>query len=151
MAIWTFDFHIIPKAKFSVGDIKNDDFDEIISWIGCSVHDDQINRLSSHLPVAKSWSNDAIQFGGSDSTHIQLFTENNNILEISCSIDLRNITIPEIEVIVDFMQNIKSVIFYENHVYEVSMHNLINLIKQSNAFAFCKNPRDYIEQLDNQG
>jgi hypothetical protein len=150
MAVWTFDFYIIPESKFSVDNVNNDDFSEIISWIGFSVYKNQIDVVSSRFPASKSWSNDTIQLGESDSTHIQLFTENNNILEISCSIDLRSIAIPEIEVIVEFMQSINSVIFYENNFYESSMHNLINLIKQSSAFAFCKDPRGYLEKLDNQ-
>ena len=142
MAIWTFDFYIIPKNG-----MKKENFDELILWDKVNINDNSLKELALHLPKSNSWSTAIVQFGQSDETHLQLFYDKTLLQDISCSIDLRSVSIPTIKAIVSFIKNNDAVIFYENNFYEASMHNLINLLKQSNAFEFCKNPRVYIEKL----
>lgn len=70
MAIWQFDFMIVPQNK----DIEDyNDNDNYMSWHGIKIPEDSLEFLSIHLPIRKSWFNDIRQYGDKDSTCIEIY------------------------------------------------------------------------------
>lgn len=148
MAIWNFEFYIVKKAKSNLISKNNDVFDEIISWEGFNVSKISLTEIEKLFPTYKSWHDEIIQYGKSDGTNIRFYYEGEILSEIFCSIDVRSIDIHQIKVIIEFINSNDSMIFTNNKVYPASVSNFKELIKGSQAFKFCENPRGFIEQLD---
>ena len=49
--------------------------------------------------------------------------------------------------ILDYVEEIGGVIFYEEKVYSPKLDEIINLMKSSNANKFCQNPINYFEEF----
>lgn len=143
MAIWQFDFMIIPKGKKN----QNGNFDETISWHGYHIDLNRILILSENLPVLKSWNNDIIQLGEIDQTCLEILKSGDEIQEIQCRLDLRTITEETLIKIIDVIKCINADIFYENHIYEVSLKNLMRLIDNSDTARFCYNPKEFFSNI----
>ncbi len=145
MAIWQFECMIIPKDR----DRKNyKNNDQYISWIGANTPDDALIFLSNHFPFKKSWSYDIKQYGNNDSTCIELFLAGDNIEEIRCRLDLRNISKQLLTNILKFIDMINGEFYYNDNSYEANMKNIVKLIKNSDAARFCNNPLEYLKSLE---
>ena len=51
--------------------------------------------------------------------------------------------------ILDYVEKIGGMIFYEEKVYSPKLDEIIELMKSSNANKFCQNPINYFEKLSN--
>lgn len=51
--------------------------------------------------------------------------------------------------ILEYVEKIGGVIFYEEKVYLPKLDEIIDLMKSSNANKFCQNPINYFEELSN--
>ena len=123
-----------------------------------------IETLSKVLPRRKSWSNDIIQFGNLDSTCVEISLYDNDDDEISVRIDLRNCSRKEIESILEFATKNNLVIAVNTRKFDPSRDadrildpiyefysptkdNIRTIIESSAAFRFCKNPVEFLENL----
>lgn len=139
MAIWQFSFNIVPNGR----NLENSNEKGILSWT-----DKQI-RINTNLLLSekKSWCEDIKLFGDEESTCIEFFIENENVKEISCRLDLRNLRRNQLEIILKYIRDIGGKIFYENQIYEANIYEIIPLIKNSIAYKFCKEPKKFFEEL----
>lgn len=145
MAIWQFEYMIIPKGRDKKNYKNNDQY---ISWIGVNTLDNALIFLSNLLPFEKSWSYDIKQYGKGDSTCIEIFLAGDDIEEIRCRLDLRNISKQLLVNILKFINMINGQIYYNDSVYEANMKNIVDLIKNSDAARFCNNPIEYLKSLE---
>ena len=137
MAIWQFDFVAIDKNKI----ISDND---ICFW-DKEPTDDVYNI--SFLEKRRSWSKDIIQYGNLDGTCIELLLSNNRIEEIHIRLDIRCLDYKTIECLIDYLNRISARIYYEEKIYDVSKKELMNLIKNSDAYRFCSNPELFISNI----
>lgn len=144
MAIWQFEFLIIPKDRDK---IKFKEDDEFISWIGVNISSSAISYLSHALTCEKSWSNDIQQYGNRDSTCIEIFFKEKEIEEIRCRFDLRDLTKSVLVKVLDFITMINGEIFYNGNSYKADLETAVSLMKSSDAAKFCNNPLEYIRGL----
>lgn len=146
MAIWQFDFMIVPQNK----DIEDyNDNDNYMSWHGIKMPEDSLEFLSIHLPIRKSWSNDIRQYGDKDSTCIEIYMLDDDIDEIRCRFDMRNISKTLLENIVSFINMINGKVYINGKSYKADIPSIIELVRDSDAARFCKSPMDYFKNLDN--
>jgi len=143
MAIWQFEFNIIHKTKQNLNKSSHDFSDKVISWEECKLEETSILKLVSQFPIEKSWCKDIVQYGNKDKTYLEFCYEKNVLVEILCRIDLRNIEKEEFNVIFDFINMNDALIFYNEIIYNISKNDLINLITESDAYKFCKAPREF--------
>lgn len=143
MAVWQFDFNVVPKEKSFIAEkICSED---ILSWKQENISSVEINFLEKQT----SWSKDIIQYGKEDETCIQILYEDEKLEEISCRLDLRSLSKKMLKEILDYVEKIGGMIFYEEKVYSPKLDEIIELMKSSNANKFCQNPINYFEKLSN--
>lgn len=133
MALWQFEFSLIPKNANGE------------SWRERSAPKKAIQYLDTILK--KSILDGVAKYGESDSTCIELFYEDNKLDEILCRLDLRNLTKLLLEKIVDFCKLADGVILYNGKSYPVDLDSLRNLMLQSKAAKFCQDPAKYLSML----
>ena len=142
MALWQFDFLIVPSGR-----AETMDEDNLISWKGINISLDILNYLNSILERKNSWSQKIQQFGKKDSTSIELYYDNDLIDEISCQLDLRNLSKRLLQDILEFIKQIGGNIYYNKNIYRPDFNTIVNLMKSSDAARFCNDPQKYFKEL----
>lgn len=140
MAIWQFQCNIIPSRE----NIDELSYDEIISWEGISCPMISINFLER----MKSWSTNIVQYGKTDETCIEFIYQEDKLEEISCRLDLRTLSKNDLIQIIGYVQDIKACFLVENKVYLPRLEIMIEVMKQSRANQYCKNPLKYFLSLN---
>jgi hypothetical protein len=144
MAIWQFDCMVIPEDR----EKNYIDIDKYISWIGINIPEDAFTFLSNHLPVEKSWSNVIKQYGKRDSTCIEIFLLGNEVEEIRCRFDLRNISKSLLINILEFINMIDGKMYFNDNTYDTNVKDVVEFMRNSDAARFCNNPIEYLQNLD---
>ena len=143
MAIWQFDFHIIPN------EFLNSETENVNE---CLCDHKKINKINVKIPeflkIIES-DDDEIQCGDYDKTCINFLFENNYLLEVFCRIDLRELNIDLLKEIIFYFQQMDGSILYDNKVYMLSGEVLKELILSSNSYKFCTAPLDFLNDLKN--
>lgn len=139
MAIWQFQFYIIPRINSEI-EIKED---ELLSWKKKNISFVKIEFLERKA----SWTEKIVQFGKEDETCIQFLYEDDILEEINCRLDLRSLSKKMLETILNFVKEIDGMIFYKDEIYLPKFDSIIEIIKNSNASKFCQNPTNFLEDL----
>lgn len=143
MALWQFDFYIVPREKcVIVEELENED---ILSWKQNGISLIEIDFLEKEI----SWTKDIVQYGKADETCIQFLYEDEVLEEVSCRFDLRSLSKKMLEKILDYVEKIEGMIFYEGKIYAPQIDEIIELMKSSKANKFCQNPMNFFEKLYN--
>lgn len=142
MAIWQFDFYIIPNKNATANIHLN--CEEILIWGIQSEATEKIDFLEKQ----KSWSEKISQYGKEDETCIEFLYEKGILMEINCRLDLRSLSKKMLEKILDYVQKIDGMIFYENKIYYPNIDEIVEIMKKSKANKFCKSSRNYFEELN---
>lgn len=143
MALWQFDFHIVPRRRCVI--VEDLDDEDILSW-----KQDEISSIEISFLVRKaSWTEDIVQYGELDGTCIEFLYEDRKLEEISCRFDLRVLSKKLLKEILDFAEKIDGMIFYEGKIYAPKLDEVVELIKNSKANKFCQNPINFFEELSN--
>ena len=146
MALWQFDFYVIPNDK-KVEDLNNNEF---YLWKNHKIDISTEEFFNGTLEKKKSWSKKIEQYGDNDGTCIQIFERDNNSFEIRCRLDLRTLTLEELEKILEYIFLISGNVFYEEKIFPPQLSIVKELLKKSNALKFCVNPKQYFENLSNK-
>lgn len=144
MAIWQFDFYIVPKSNLALKNKINSQ--DILSW----KNENHLSIQIGFLEEQTSWTKDIVQYGNINETCIQFLYEEGELEEINCRIDLRSLSKIQLEKIVEFIQEIRGVIFYEGSFYYPNIKEIVGLIKKSEVNKFCQNPRVYFDELSGE-
>ena len=148
MAIWQVDFMIVKKEVSEENISEN--INKIIVWKNSEVKKQSIDNISSTLLYEKSWCDEIEQYGKIDGTCIKILHIDDSTVEISCRLDLREITIDVIKVIIEFIKINEGVILVDNMFYNPTTDNMKYIIEASSAYKFCKNPYKFLDGLTNR-
>jgi len=140
MAIWQFQCNIIPQ-RLNIDRLSRD---EMISWKGIS----QSLHEIKFLELEKSWSKDIIQYGKLDETCIEFLYVDNILDEISCRLDLRNLTRETLISLIEYVQEIGAMFLVGDVVCLPQIENVLEIMKNSSANQYCKNPVEYIQSQE---
>lgn len=141
MALWQFNCYIVPKQKVVIEEKLDDE--NILSWNMCNIILEKIDFLEKQV----SWTEDIVQYGKDNETCIQFLYEDGLVEEISCRFDLRSLSKKMLEQILDYINKIEGMIFYEGNIYSPSIEEIVELMKKSKANKFCQNPTNYFEEM----
>lgn len=152
MAIWQYDFWIVPKdeALKKYGNVLSipieNDFIEVIPWKKGRLQD--IKQISQILKQEKSWSNDIIQYGNIEGTCVQLFLGQHDF-DIKIRLDLCNLKRNTFLAIVKFIQEKEAMILTsEGRLLCPDLEKFVSDIRTSREYKFVKNPMGYLNTID---
>lgn len=141
MALCQFDFYIVSREKCAMADeLEGQD---ILSWKQAEIPSLEIDFLEKET----SWTKDIVQFGKIDETCIQFLYEDGILEEIMCRFDLRSLSKKLLKEILDYVEKIKGMIFYEGKIYFPRLVEIIELMKNSKANKFCQDSMHFFEEL----
>lgn len=140
MATWQFQCYIIPTRVTG----ENLSLDEITSWEGFPLPSTDIKFLERE----KSWSKDILQFGNIDETCIEFSFEKAVLEGMNCRLDLRSLTKQKLIEVINYVQEIGAMFLVEDTICPPDMEIMVEQMKQSIAYHFCKNPLGYIASLN---
>jgi hypothetical protein len=146
MALWQLEIMMVPREKVRIDtDIDNIDISNL--WMGYKIKSESIDELENTLKRTKSWSEDIIQLGELSANVIEIFYSQKNIEDITCRLDLRSIDVKILDVMLRFVDVNNLAIIVEKKVYlEPSRETLLEIIRESNAYKFIKNPQGFLEK-----
>lgn len=147
MALWQVEFMILPKDKLHCDtDIENIDISNL--WSGYGIKKDSIGEVEKVLKRTKSWSEDIVQLGEISETVIEIFYVEGMIEEVTCRLDLRNINTNILDSILRFISINNLAIVVGKKIYiDPKRESLLEIIKESDAYRFVKNPQDFLEEI----
>lgn len=144
MAIWQFSCMVIPRGR----ELNEYTKEQLISWEGINLSGSTSEFLDNILPIAKSWSKDIDQYGKNDCTCIEIVYDDNQIEEINCRLDLRDLSKDLLIRIIEYIKEINGEILYSGNIYPADITTIVDLMKKSDAAKFCNNPRLYFEEVE---
>lgn len=136
MAIWQFQCNIIP-TRVNMEKLSRD---EVLSWKDVLQPSHEIEFLEKE----KSWSKDIIQYGKLDETCIEFIYIDNMLDEIDCRLDLRSLTKTKFNSLLEYVQEIGAMFLVGDMVYLPQVEDMLEIMKNSKANQYCKNPVEYI-------
>ncbi len=145
MAIWQVDCLIIPEERSTAYD-PNDE-DTLFSWAHLAFTEAMIDQIRAILPEEKSWTEEIKQFGNLDETCIKLIYTDDQLVEIGCRIDLRNLKKEIVNDLIELINCFNAELFYNHRIYRAEEAQLIDLLRGSDAYRFCKDPIEFFEDL----
>lgn len=159
MAVWQFKFSLVPEqgiedihgkmmptlsvyqsGKFQV---LNDE-DDPNYWKGHEIGPEVINQIEKILPRRKAWSDEAAMYGTEEGDGIEIWPD-----DFNCTLDLRNLSLDNLNVMIELAKSMRCrlVLHGSGEVMEPDLMDIVQKIKNSNAYAFCMSPRDYLLSL----
>lgn len=139
MAAWQFQCYIIPLTKNN-----RLNHDEIVSWNNV----EQPLIYPDFLQCGKSWSPNIVQYGDIDKTCIEFIYDEDRIEEINCRLDLRTLTGHVLIQIIEYVQNIDACFLINDIICMPELEIIMPLMKQSRAYQYCKNPLEYLKNIE---
>lgn len=100
------------------------------------------------LQREKSWSANIVQYGKMDEICIEFIYQEDKLEEINCRLDLRTLSKNDLIQIIKYVQDIKACFLVENKVYLPRLEIMIEVMKQSRANQYCKNPLNYFLSIN---
>lgn len=137
MAIWQYECNIVPLRHNIIGL----EYEEIISWKGIKCPEYNITFLKNK----SSWSKNIIQYGDLDGNCMEFLFNEMGLEEIECRLDLRNFSVIIFRSLLEYVNFINAAFWCNGNIYLPVEKNMINQIKASDAYKFCRNPIDYLE------
>jgi len=140
MAIWQYNFYIIPKFNETIdnlSDFRDEDglFDDEVIWHIRSVSPSLFNNINKILPIGKSWSEYLILFGHEETNCFEIFHENDIVDSVSFRIDFRSDYEYILHSILDFVQlNDLQILDEELNIIKPNSVTIENLIKNSQQY-----------------
>lgn len=132
MAIWQFDFDLVTKITT----------DELV------LQESTVMLLKEKFGIGKSWSEDLKVFGSLERTCIKIWYENDMPSEVICRLDMTSLSKEQLDTVIEFANQNNLCIEYGEKTFEPTVENLKNLILNSAAYRFAKNPREFFNNLD---
>lgn len=154
MAIWQFSFVIVPEEKIANIMGNNMDYsiiehiEELMIWKGYSIKDSSLVEISKVLASTRSWSDNIKQYGASDESCLELYYEEDVLIEISVRLDLRSLTKNILEGISSFIEANKGIILTRNgDLIRPVIDDILKVIKTTDAYRFVKEPGEFIKNI----
>ena len=152
MAVWQVDFYVIKQSNARLYNeaISFDDNEELLSWERAKINKASLISIADVLPAETSWSKKIEQYGNLDETCLKIFSIDKQLCQISFRLDVRSITRVIIYEVVNFITANNGIIVYNNKCYDADEKILIDIIKESNASKFCKDPEGFLSNLTDE-
>ena len=145
MALWQYDFYLIPEHLRKQKEIDShniDDFD-----ISINIKENTLKSIENVLHPSNSWSTSIRQYGDIDGTCIELYIKDSNIKSIQVRLDLTSLTGTQLDVLIQFAKDNNLNLLLEDSLFDANREDIENALKESKAFRFVKDPRSFLSKL----
>jgi hypothetical protein len=155
MAIWQFDFHLIPAVAvgrhFGVMPVTLplDAYDAVDWWYGLDPFRDFEQDLSQLLPRGRSWSSQRDTWGHEDGDRFDVSREGTRIVDVFARLDLRTLSRPFLDRVLETIRrhDLLIVVAEDGHVLRPSMEESLAAIRRSAGFRFITDPHAFFREL----
>lgn len=154
MAIWQFDFHLVPRREFERQfgtipvTISEEYYKEIAWWTEVSLLEELNADFSTLLPKGSSWDSQSTSWGTEDGDRIDVLREDHGIAEVFGRLDTRTLSLPFLNCLVEIARRHDLLIVTESrHVLRPSVKELLAAIRRSPSFAFVRDPEGFLRLL----
>ena len=130
MAIW--------QVEFNLNDSSN--AQKII------LSEESLIKLSSDLPMGKSWHNDLVVYGDLESTCVCVW-KNSDRVEISCRFDVSSLKKDVLNTVIDFAKANNLMIVYDGQEVPMTFDSIKGVLINSPAYKFLKNPSTFFDSI----
>lgn len=164
MAIWQYDITLVPRAAvlrqhgtipselpgyravWNPEDVMNESYPNY--WRGFMPPESFSAEIESLLSPSQSWSQDALMYGTEDGNTIKIWRG----ADITVRLDVRSPDLELLRAIIEFADkhNLLLVSDTRGQPLEPSFESVIEDIRSSSAYRFCKDPMGYIERLKDE-
>ena len=160
MAIWQFDFSLVPKAAvvafhgcvpdsldgYAAFDLEEEfdlDSDYPNYWEGGVSHQ-VVQAVRERLPLRRSWSEEAEMYGDERGTSVEIWSD-----DVNCRVDARSSPLPDLEFFAQLACDAECLIVLKGtgSPLEPSLLSLRCAFKASRAYRFCKDPIGTLHEL----
>lgn len=107
---------------------------------------ESIIKLSSALPIGKSWHDDLTVYGELDGTCVCVWN-NHDSVEISCRIDVSSLEEDVINALVDFAKANNLTFVYNQKAVDTSSDSIKVILTNSPAYKFLENPNVFFDNI----
>jgi hypothetical protein len=157
VATWQFDFHLIPAAsvaRLSPAQpltISPEQYDSVDWWAGVDLRQALEQELTTLLPRGTSWDEHQDTWGREDGNRFDVFIEEDKIAEVYGRIDVRQLSAPFLDDVVEMARKLHLVFLTEDRqVLRPSVEDLFAAIQRSRSFAFVSDPTGFLNRLSNK-
>ena len=147
MAIWQLDFHLIPIENIQEQiPFKHFLEETSLEWNTNRIDVKSQLKLSTVLPIEKSWSNTITQYGNIESNCIEISTDS---ITIRIRLDLARITSEIFGAVLDFITTNNCALYKINtgECYTGNKSGLKHLIFDSKLFTIMRKSNSFLEKL----
>ena len=154
MAIWQFSFVMVPEEKIAnilgsnIEGSMTKHNEELMSWKGYCIKEGSLVEISKVLAPTKSWADNIKQYGVIDESCLELYYEEDEVIEISVRLDLRSLSKDILEAIVSFIKVNKGMISTKNgNLIKPTVDDILSVIKTTDAYRFVKEPEEFVRSI----
>lgn len=108
--------------------------------------EDSIIKLSSALPMGKSWHNDLVVYGELESTCVCIWNGSDRI-EVSCRFDVSSLKTDVVNTIIDFAKANDLMLVYDGQTVTPTLDSIKDVLINSPAYKFVKKPLDFLDGI----
>lgn len=130
MAIW--------QVEFNLNDSSN--AQKII------LSEESLIKLSSDLPMGKSWHNDLVVYGELESTCVCVWKDSDRV-EISCRFDVSSLRDDVINALINFAKANDLMLVYDGQEVPMTFDSIKDVLINSPAYKFLKNPNTFFDSI----
>ena len=108
--------------------------------------EESLIKLSSDLPMGKSWHNDLVVYGELESTCVCVWKDSDRV-EISCRFDVSSLRDDVINALINFAKANNLTFVYNQEAVDANLDGIKDVLINSPAYKFVKKPLDFLDGI----
>lgn len=108
--------------------------------------EESLIKLSSDLPMGKSWHNDLVVYGELESTCVCVWKDSDRV-EISCRFDVSSLRDDVINALINFAKANNLTFVYNQEAVDANLDGIKDVLINSPAYKFLENPNVFFDNI----
>ena len=108
--------------------------------------EESLIKLSSALPMGKSWHNDLVVYGELESTCVCIWNGSDRV-EVSCRFDVSSLRDDVINALINFAKANNLTFVYNQEAVDANLDGIKDVLINSPAYKFLENPNVFFDNI----
>ena len=108
--------------------------------------EESLIKLSSDLPMGRSWHNDLVVYGELESTCVCVWKDSDRV-EISCRFDVSSLKKDVLNTVIDFAKANDLMLVYDGQEVPMTFDSIKDVLINSPAYKFLKSPNTFFDSI----
>ena len=108
--------------------------------------EESLIKLSSDLPMGKSWHNDLVVYGELESTCVCIWNGSDRV-EVSCRFDVSSLRDDVINALINFSKANNLTFVYNQEAVDANLDGIKDVLINSPAYKFLENPNVFFDNI----